>query len=108
MKSFVSATIAALILAAPALSFAQQADHAPTRAEVEAELARLEAAGYRPAADHTRYPPNIQAAQRRVDQQQVVQTSAPVAAGFGSETRTATESGRPAMTSGRDALYRRH
>ncbi|MCA8242463.1 DUF4148 domain-containing protein [Burkholderia sp. AU32262] len=43
MKTLVTSTLAALILSAPALSFAQPADHPLTRAEVKAEMARLAA-----------------------------------------------------------------
>lgn len=53
-------------LAAPALSFAQS--NAPvTRAEVRADLVRLEQAGYNPSlADDANYPADIQAAEAKV------------------------------------------
>ena len=37
-----------------------------TRAQVNAELAELQVAGYRPAQDETQYPGNFQAAEVRV------------------------------------------
>lgn len=89
MKTLASSTLAALILAAPALSFAQQADHQLTRAEVKAEMARLAAVGYTPALDHNQYP-------------------AADTTGYGSETRTAGESGRAMSVNGRDSIYRGH
>jgi hypothetical protein len=53
-------------LAAPALSFAQS--NAPvTRAEVRADLVRLEQAGYNPSqGDDSTYPLDIQAAEAKV------------------------------------------
>jgi len=73
-KSIVPAIVMASALAAPA--FARAADNGPlTRAEVKAQLAQLERAGYNPASDHTTYPANIQAAQARVDAAQGVSAS---------------------------------
>lgn len=109
MKTLVSSTLAALILSAPALSFAQQADHPLTRAEVKAEMARLAAVGYTPALDHNQYPAAIRAAEQRVRENAVAQ-SAPAAdnTGYGSEARTTGESGRAMMINGRDSIYRGH
>nr|WP_245170038.1 DUF4148 domain-containing protein [Burkholderia sp. CpTa8-5] len=113
MKTLVSSTLAALILSAPALSFAQPADHQPTRAEVKAEMARLAAVGYTPALDHNQYPAAIVAAEKRVRENAVAQ-AAPHAApltdetGYGSEPRTTGESGRAMMINGRDSIYRGH
>ncbi|MBR8294817.1 DUF4148 domain-containing protein [Burkholderia cenocepacia] len=113
MKTLVSSTLAALILSAPALSFAQSADHHLTRAEVKAEMARLAAVGYTPALDHNQYPAAILAAEQRVRENAVAQ-SAPNAAptadntGYGSETRTSGESGRAMMLNGRNSIYRGH
>ncbi|MEK2606610.1 DUF4148 domain-containing protein [Burkholderia arboris] len=113
MKTLISSTLAALILSAPALSFAQPADHPLTRAEVKAEMARLAAVGYTPAMDHNQYPVAILAAEKRVRDNAVVQAApnaAPAAdkTGFGSEARTTSESGRATMTNGRDSIYRGH
>ncbi|SOT45523.1 DUF4148 domain-containing protein [Burkholderia cenocepacia] len=113
MKTLVSSTLAVLILAAPALSFAQQADHQLTRAEVKAEMARLAAVGYTPALDHNQYPAAILAAEQRVRENAVAQsapnaTPAADATGYGSETRTAGESGRAMSVNGRDSIYRGH
>jgi hypothetical protein len=65
-KIFVCLAVAAGALAAPALSFAQST--APvTRAEVRADLVRLEKAGYQPAVgEDVNYPADIQAAEAKV------------------------------------------
>jgi hypothetical protein len=76
MKSFIYAALAATILAAPALSFAQQSTAPVTRAEVRAELVALEKAGYNPN-DWINYPENLQAAQQRVDAERIAQAHAP-------------------------------
>jgi len=70
MKLVQSLLVAALVAApiAPIASFAQSpSQHALTRADVRAELLKLEQAGYSPASDNTQYPRNIQAAQARID-----------------------------------------
>lgn len=64
-KTLFPAIIVASAFAAPTFAFAQS--NAPvTRAQVEAQLAQLERAGYNPASDQTQYPANIQAAEQRV------------------------------------------
>ncbi|MDN7850629.1 DUF4148 domain-containing protein [Burkholderia seminalis] len=106
MKTLISSTLAALILSAPALSFAQQADRPLTHADVKAEMARLAAVGYTPALDHNRYPVAILAAEQRVREN----TVAPEAdqAGYGSEARTTGESGRATTIDSRHSIYRGH
>ncbi|WP_175856902.1 DUF4148 domain-containing protein [Burkholderia anthina] len=113
MKTLVSSALAALIIAAPAVSFAQQNDHQLTRAEVKAEMARLAAVGYSPALDHNQYPVAILAAEKRVRDNAVAQAApnaAPAAdtTGFGSEGNGNSASGRALMTHGRDSIYRGH
>src|ERR1700761_1665898 len=67
-KMLVNLTLAAATLGAPVLSFAQS--NAPvTRAEVRADLVRVEQAGYRPAGDDIDYPADIQAAEAKIDAQ---------------------------------------
>ncbi|TAM85091.1 DUF4148 domain-containing protein [bacterium] len=57
------------VIAAPMFAQAQAGASAPvTRAQVQAELAALIAAGYNPS-DRNHYPENLWAAQRRVEQQ---------------------------------------
>ncbi|MGH8783077.1 DUF4148 domain-containing protein [Paraburkholderia sp.] len=62
---FVTAALA-LSLAAPFAAHAQTSGSTLTRAEVRADLARLEAAGYRPGANDRYYPSDIQAAEAKV------------------------------------------
>ena len=66
MKSLIQAVVVAVAISAPLASFAQS--NAPvTRAQVRAELAQLEKAGYRVGdGDNTHYPEGIQAAEARV------------------------------------------
>src|SRR3954465_14872448 len=65
-KILVSLAVAVSALAAPALSFAQS--NGPlTRAEVRADLVRVEQAGYNPAvASDPHYPDDIQAAEAKI------------------------------------------
>jgi len=65
MKSYIYAAVAALVLAAPVASYAQATNAPVTRAQVKAELAELEQAGYNPG-DWYNYPGNLQAAEQRV------------------------------------------
>ncbi|KWI80566.1 hypothetical protein WM09_24485 [Burkholderia ubonensis] len=58
---------AAALAIAPALSFAD-AGHGLTRADVRAELVRLEQAGYNPARSEPHYPDDVAAAALRVAQ----------------------------------------
>ncbi|RFU48510.1 DUF4148 domain-containing protein [Paraburkholderia sp. DHOC27] len=68
MKVIQSLLVAAAV-ALPALSFAQS-NQPLTRAEVRAQLVELEKAGYKPTADETHYPEDIQSAEARVGAQQ--------------------------------------
>lgn len=55
---------------AHAQSFGQSYGHAPTHAELQRELAQLEAAGYDPHRDSADYPADLQAAEQRLSQRQ--------------------------------------
>ncbi|MEI7291918.1 DUF4148 domain-containing protein [Paraburkholderia tropica] len=90
MKSLIAAALAATVLAAPALSFAQQSTNQPlTRAQVRAELVQLEKAGYRPGLSSPYYPEDLQAAQARVAQQNATaETTA-----YGASTNGSTQAG---------------
>ncbi|MGY6156284.1 DUF4148 domain-containing protein [Paraburkholderia graminis] len=90
-KIFVCLAVAASALAAPALSFAQSSEPV-TRAEVRADLVRLEHAGYKSAlASDAYYPNDIQAAEAKVAAQQG-------SGGFGGAQQR-TSSGAPARMS---------
>ena len=49
MKMLISPTLAVSALASPALSFAQASTAPATRAQVDADLVRIEQAGYMPS-----------------------------------------------------------
>ena len=66
MKSLVYAVVTVSVLAAPAVSFAQQSSSTVTREQVKAELTQLEKAGYNPVRRDPNYPEDIRAAQSRV------------------------------------------
>ncbi|XUW93186.1 DUF4148 domain-containing protein (plasmid) [Burkholderia sp. M6-3] len=69
MKIIAGLIIASSVLSTPLVSFAQTT--APiTRAEVRAQLIRLEQAGYSPSSgDEANYPADIQVAEAKIDWQ---------------------------------------
>jgi hypothetical protein len=74
MKMLVCLTLAASALAIPVLGFAQTSAAQVTRAEVRADLVRVEQAGYNPArGDDADYPADIQAAEAKVAAQDTAQ-----------------------------------
>ncbi|CAB3771166.1 DUF4148 domain-containing protein [Paraburkholderia solisilvae] len=81
MKSLTFVSIAVAALFSPVLCFAQTASPL-TRAEVRADLIRLEQAGYNPASgDDLYYPANIQDAEAKVAAEQARQTGNDAAVG---------------------------
>lgn len=87
MKSLVYAMVAASALSIPLASFAQSTANGPvTRAQVRQDLINVEQAGYNPAAKSPYYPDDIQAAERRVNEQQ----------GYGGVAAGTANSGAPA------------
>jgi Domain of unknown function (DUF4148) len=98
MKALVHAAIIAVAIAVPALSFAQSSNAPVTRAQVRAQLAAVEEAGYRPGGDDPTYPADIQAAEARV----AAQSSDAAKASYGGMTTPgSSQSGGPAATLGR-------
>ncbi|AOK32083.1 hypothetical protein WS67_21925 [Burkholderia singularis] len=95
MKSIVATAAAALMLAAPVVSFAQQpSNQGPTRAQVIQELVDLESVGYQPArGNDANYPEDIQAAQQRLDQKRLAQKKA--ATSYGAAVSGTVEAGKP-------------
>jgi hypothetical protein len=89
MKATIKAVLIACALSAPAFAFAQAADTPVTRAEVKADLVRVEQAGYSPAAKDTYYPADIQAAEAKIAAQQ----QAPEAASVGGVMTGASQAG---------------
>ncbi|KVL94159.1 DUF4148 domain-containing protein [Burkholderia stagnalis] len=96
MKSLVvTAAAAAVLLASPALSFAQSSSHV-TRAQVLQELYDLESVGYNPSTgDSGNYPDDIMAAQARLDAKRLAEHKAATAA-YGPAGTPAVESGTAA------------
>lgn len=117
MKSLIYGAIAASVLAAPMVSFAQQANAPVTRAQVRAELEELVRAGFNPS-DRIHYPDNLWAAQRRVQEQhalaQNAPTSAPVtaaqseSASYGPSTSGSSQSAPSAAPEGLRSIYFHH
>lgn len=108
MNKLISAVAVAAAFAVPAISFAQSNDQGVTRAEVRAQLVQLEHAGYNPAADHVNYPQELQAAQERVDQQQL---AAGNTSGYGAPATGTSQSGasvRPASVPAQQSVYFGH
>lgn len=114
MKSLIQAVAIAAILAAPVASFAQSADTSQqpmTRAEVRNQLIQLERAGYNPAAaDDVTYPADIQAAEKRVQEQNppVAQNSVADTSGYGPSTSGSSESGAVRPVAPNQAIYFGH
>ncbi|PCE22904.1 hypothetical protein BWP39_24795 [Paraburkholderia acidicola] len=109
MKSLFPALVVATLLAAPVASFAQS-NQPLTRAEVRAQLVQLEKAGYNPVGDQTDYPNNIQAAQRRVDEQSAVAQAD--TSGYGAASNGSSQAGVrsviPAPATGPSSVYFGH
>lgn len=80
MKLFTRMVLIAAVFAAPIASFAQSTQAPVSRAQVRAELAQLEKAGYDPH-DWIHYPENIQAAEAKVAAQNA--TAQAHVSGFG-------------------------
>jgi hypothetical protein len=99
MKTFTKAIAIAAIIAAPAAAFAQATtdNQQPlTRAEVKNQLIQLEQAGYNPStANDPSYPNDIQAAERRVQQENapVAQQGNADTSGYGPSTEGSSASG---------------
>jgi hypothetical protein len=88
--------IAALALAAPLTTYAQNTTQPLTRAQVRADLVQLEKAGYRPSMNDPYYPQKIQAAEAKVQSMNASQ------GGYGGSA-DGTASGRPAIQGGIEA-----
>ena len=94
-KMLAGLVLAAATLGAPVLSFAQST--APlTRAEVRADLVRVEQAGYTPSSNDINYPADIQAAEAKIaaqnDQQMTNQAVGGVAQNGSSSSGMITRS----------------
>ncbi|MGF7130055.1 hypothetical protein P3T40_001530 [Paraburkholderia sp. EB58] len=91
MKALISAVVVATVLAAPVAAFAQS-NPPVTRAQVRAELAQLEKAGYSPGSDRNDYPVHIQAAEARVSAQDAAAQAN--ASGYGPASAGSSQNGQ--------------
>jgi hypothetical protein len=106
MKTLVCLTLAVSAFASPAPSFAQSATNPVTRAQVRAELARLEQAGYSPGTEDAYYRTDILAAEAKIaaqDSQQLANASVGGTAQGGS-----SEAGAPVHTASARSVYAGH
>ncbi|EON14546.1 MULTISPECIES: DUF4148 domain-containing protein [Pandoraea] len=72
MKAIVSALLVSCALAAPFSAFAQSTgnnDASLSRAQVQADLVRVEQAGYQPSGSQANYPANLERAEAIVAKQ---------------------------------------
>lgn len=77
MKTLTRTLLVACTLAVPALSFAQGTQGPVTRAEVQADLLRVEQAGFHPGpGDDANYPQDIQAAEAKIAAQDAMHVAA--------------------------------
>jgi len=102
MKALIYAALIAGVLATPVASFAQDATGPLTRAEVRADLTRVEQAGYRPAAKDVHYPADVQAAEARL---QTLDVTAPGSSGVGGVSDGSSQSGARTATQGTRSIY---
>ena len=111
MKSLIKAVAIAAVLAAPVMSFAQSNPSGLTRAQVREELIQLEKAGYDPAmSNDATYPADIQAAERRVQQENAQAAAQQPAAdtGYGAATGGTSQTGTPARIDRANTVYFGH
>jgi hypothetical protein len=106
MKTLVCLTLALSALASPALTFAQSAPSPVTRAQVRAELVRLEQAGYTPGAGDAYYPVDIQAAEAKVAAQNSEQLASSSVGG--TAQGGSTQAGTPAHAAPVRSVYAEH
>lgn len=100
MKSFIYAVAAATALTASFGAFAQSNPSGElTRAQVRAELAQLEQAGYKPEVSDVHYPNALQTAQARVTNDD--------ATGYGTQAAASVRAGRviAVKQDARDSIY---
>jgi hypothetical protein len=105
MRALIYAASLASALAAPTVSFAQDSTVPVTRAEVHADLARLERAGYRPGVNDVHYPAGIQAAEARVQAQD---GTMPNNTAVGGVSDGSSQAGAPTTKSGTHSIYFGH
>ncbi|SIT48569.1 conserved exported hypothetical protein [Paraburkholderia ribeironis] len=96
MKTLVHTVCAVAVIAVPIASLAQS-DGALTRAQVQAEIAQLQQAGFNPAnANTVDFPANWQAKDT---------SAAGQSSGYGPATNGTSQMGHPASTSGMKPVF---
>lgn len=108
MKSLIRSIITLAALTAPVIAFAQPSTQPVTRAQVRADLLKMEAAGYKPARrDDAKYPADIQAAEARVAAQRGAMPMSDT--GMGTQPMSMSQSGARSHTgSAPSSLYDHH
>lgn len=102
MKMLLPAVLISCVLGATTLAFAQASNAPITRAEVRADLIRVEKAGYNPHGSDLYYPADIQAAEAKV----AAQDGSSAAQAVGGVAMTgATQSGAPLAQSDTASIY---
>ena len=105
MKALIKAVLISCALSAPAFAFAQATNAPLTRAEVKADLVRVEQAGYRPQAEDPNYPADIQAADAKI----AAQDQTPGAASIGGVPMTgASQAAPPLAMNDPQSIYAHH
>jgi hypothetical protein len=104
MKMLAFLTLAACTLASPVLCFAQSNHSEVTRAQVRAELVRLEQVGYNlgPQED---YPENIMAAEPRLNAEQGQQLAGQAVGGAGESGTSAAGASAVHSADGRSVYF---
>ncbi len=106
MNALIKQIALAVALVAPVAAFAQS-NQPLTRADVRADLVRVERAGYNPL-DRLHYPENIQAAEQRVAARESIAQAD--TSGYGSDAQGTSHSGHrvstSAVTSYSPSIYR--
>ncbi|MFM0036871.1 DUF4148 domain-containing protein [Paraburkholderia strydomiana] len=103
MKRHLYAALVIGLLALPTASFAQDAGVSLTHKDVQADLIRLEQAGYRPSK--LKYPADIQTAEARLDAQDVTASSNNDAGGV---LDGASQMSAPKTSVGAHSIYSHH
>jgi hypothetical protein len=108
MKSLIRSIITVTALAVPVIAFAQQSTGPVTRAQVRADLVKMEGAGYQPAKrDEASYPADIQAAEARVAAQRGATPMSDT--GMGTQPMSQSQSGARGHTGpAQSSLYVHH
>ncbi|RDU98198.1 DUF4148 domain-containing protein [Trinickia dinghuensis] len=102
MKALIKAVLIACTLSAPVFAFAQATNAPLTRAQVRADLIRVEQAGYHPDASDPNYPDDIQAAEAKIAAQG---QAAEMNAVGGVPMASASQAGSPVALSDTQSLF---